>query len=266
MKRFCFIFLPLLLLCVSLRSPALAAGETAAERGLEKIKTARNWDCIVLPREESYLEDWKTLYTRQAWYAPSLFVETMPEIGSGIPPQPSVFEGTEVTVVAEENGMSCILYSTPDYRRYTGWIKSIRLLDEFPGEEITLGAAPDSCEPVPDVENAWSYGYLPGTEQPYTVLAEPVKDCVGFTLEYQLIAENTANKNLVWGPRSVWVSDGEKWSNAGVYDYPQNGVVRVQIWLPEMMDVSAVATVAHCDMPNLFDFRQLAQDFFTAGS
>ena len=119
---------------------------------------------------------------------------------------------------------------------------------------------------MPDVENAWSYGYLPGTEQPYTVLAEPVKDCVGFTLEYQLIAENTANKNLVWGPRSVWVSDGEKWSNAGVFDYPQNGVVRVQIWLPEMMDVSAVATVAHCDMPNLFDFRQLAQDFFTAGS
>ena len=39
-----------LLLCLALSLPAsYAEGESAAERGLAKIKTARNWDAIVLP-------------------------------------------------------------------------------------------------------------------------------------------------------------------------------------------------------------------------
>ncbi len=266
MKKFCRFFLPLLLVVtLLLSSPAFAEGETAAERGLKKIQTAQNWNCIVLPLEESYLEEWKTLYGRQAWYAPSLFVESMPQMNSGIPPQPSLFEGTEVTVVAEENDMSCILYRSPDYKLYTGWIKSIRLLEEFPGMQYTVGTEPEGGHShAPDVENRRSAGYLPGTEQPYTVLGETVKGCVGFTLEYQLIAENTANKSRVFGPRSIWVSDGENWVSAGVFEYPQNGAVRVQVWLPEAMDLAAVATVAHCDAPWLFEFRQLAEDFYCA--
>ena len=60
--------LPLLLmLCLLNTAPcARATAGTAAERGLEKLKTACNWDCIVLPKEESYLEEWKTLYGRPA--------------------------------------------------------------------------------------------------------------------------------------------------------------------------------------------------------
>ena len=40
---------------------AFADGENAAQRGLEKLKTTRNWSCIVLPQEGSWLEEWKTL-------------------------------------------------------------------------------------------------------------------------------------------------------------------------------------------------------------
>lgn len=256
--------LPLLLmLCLLNTAPcARATAGTAAERGLEKLKTACNWDCIVLPKEESYLEEWKTLYGRPAWYAPSLFVETMPLLGNGLEPQPPLFEGTEVTVVAEENDMSCILYRHPNYKLYAGWIKSIRLLEAFPGELLSVGdPAEGDFELLHHIENKWSVGWLPGTEQPYTVLGETVKNCVGFTLEYQVIADNTANKWMIYGPRTIWVSDGERWTAVGAFEYPQGGAVRVQVWLPERMDIVEVATVAHCHAPNLFDFRQLAQDF-----
>ena len=256
----------ILLLCLStaLCAPA-SAEESAAERGLEKLKTARNWDCIVLPQEESYLEDWKTLYGRKAWNAPSLFVETMPMMNSGVEPQPSLFEGTEVTVVAEENDMSCILYRAPNYKLYAGWIKSIRLLEEFPGEQHSVGIPREGeFECVHEAGDHWSNGYLPGTEQFYTVLDETVENCVGFTLEYQLIGENTAVKELVWGPRTVWVSDGENWKANGSFPYPDSSAVRVQVWLPEPMKVAAVATWAHCDAPNLFEFRQRAVDFLIA--
>ena len=42
----------LLLMLFLLKTVPCAWGEeaTATERGLEKIKTARNWDCIVLPK------------------------------------------------------------------------------------------------------------------------------------------------------------------------------------------------------------------------
>jgi hypothetical protein len=240
--------------------------ESAAERGLEAIQAARNRDCIVLPQEESYLEEWKTLYARKAWYAPSLFVESLPMLNSGVPTQPFLFEGTEVTVVAEENDMSCILYRGADNRLFAGWIQSIRLLDEFPGETLTIGEPGEGdFTVVHEAEQRRSDGWLPQTQQPYTVLPEPVKSCVGFTLEYQLIAENTARKELVFGPRTLWISDGESWTALGCFPYPENGTVHVQVRMDEPMDIAAIATVAHCPAPNMFDFRQRGIDFLIAG-
>ena len=259
--------LPLLLMVCLLNVPPCSWGEepTAAERGLEKIKTARNWNCIVLPKEESYLEEWKTLYGRPAWYAPSLFVESLPQMNSGVLNQPSLFEGTEVTVVAEENEMSCFLYRHIDHQLYVGWIKSIRLLEEFPGALSTIGAPVEgNFERLHEVENRWSDKWLPGTTLLYTVLGETVENCVGFTLEYQIIADNTASKWLIYGPRTVWVSDGETWTPLGFFEYPEGGAVRAQVWLPEPMDVAAVATYAHCEAPNLFNYRQVAKNFLIA--
>ena len=255
----------LALLCLLHPTLPACAEESAAQRGLEKIKTAYNWDCIVLPQEDSWLDEWKTLYARKAWYAPNLFVESVPMLKSGVPTQPFLFEGTEVTVLAEENEMSCILYRHPDNRVYTGWIQSIRLLEDFPGPLYNLGTPREGeTETLTFVQNEWSPGYLPGTEQHYTVLRETVKDCVGFELEYQLIAENTSNKWMVFGPRTVWVSDGENWTALGCFDYFENGTVRVSVRIPEPTDIAAIATVAHCHAPNMFDFRQWAEDFLIA--
>jgi len=253
----------ILALCLLLPTvSAFADGENATQRGLEKLKTTRNWNCIVLPQEGSWLEEWKTLYARKAWYAPNLFVETMPQTKSGIPPQGFVCEGTEVTVVAEENDMSCIVYRDDSYKLHTGWIQSVRLLDEFPGPTYIIGAGrEDDFDVQHETSLSWSGDWLPGTEQQYTVLDEKLQNCVGFTFEYQLIAENTSNKSMVFGPRTLWVSDGENWTPLGLFPYEENGTVHVQVWLSEPMDLAAIATYAHCHAPNMFDFRQTAMDF-----
>ena len=239
-----------------------AAEPDAAQRGEAAIKATEHWDYIQLPKPESYLDEWKTRYARKAWYAPSLWVESVPVVNSGAPYRPFLFEGTEATVVAEENDMSCILYRGENNKLYSGWVKSIRLLDEFPGRTYNIGEKREGdFDTLPETPLSWSAGYLPGTEQRCTVLNEPVENCVGFEFEYQMIAENTAAKWMVMGPRTVWVSDGESWTALGQFPYPENGAVRVQVWLPEPMTVAAVATVAHCHAPNMFDFRQTARDF-----
>ena len=263
MKKTITILTLLCLLCALLPGFCAFAEESdAAQRGEAAIKATEHWDYIQLPKPESYLDEWKTLYGRKAWYAPSLWVESVPILNSGAPYRPFLFEGTEVTVVAEENDLSCILYRGENNRLYSGWIKSIRLLDEFPGETYSVGEEREGdFDTLPEVKLDWAKGYLPGTEQRYTVLNEPVENCVGFELEYQMIAENTSAKWMVMGPRVVWVSDGENWIAAGEFPYEENGAVRVQLWLPEPMTVAAIATVAACHAPNLFDFRETARNF-----
>ena len=263
MKRKLSLLLLICLLTVLLLPlSASAEGKTAAEIGYEAIMNTGHGELIVLPGEESYLEEWKTLYGRRAWYAPSLYVESLPMLQSGVPTQPNLFEGTEVTVVAEENDMSCILYRGVDYKQYAGWIQSIRLLEEFPGEEYGIGQKPEGdYETCPEVELKWSGEYFPGSEQPYTVLDEALEGCTGFRFEYQLIAENTSNKAIVLGPRTIYVRDGEEWIEAGSFPYPALGAVRVQVWLEKPVKLTAIATVADCHAPNMFDFRQTARDF-----
>ncbi len=257
----------LLLLLALLPAPlqARAAEPTAAERGLEAVMATGHGNLIVLPQEESWLAEWKTLYGRAAWYAPSLYVESVPAQQSGAPVMPNLFEGTEVTVVAEENDMSCILYEGVNHKRYAGWIPSIRLLEDFPGETHTIGEKPEQePESAPGGGQHWSSEYMPGAETLYTVLDEPVPDCLGFTLEYQLIAENIGIRSFVLGPRTVWVKSGEEWRSVGSFPYPELGAVRVEVWLEEPMEIAAIATVADCHTPSVFDFRQSVKSFATA--
>ena len=263
MKKTIKLLLLLCLVCALLPTLcAFAEDSDAAQRGEAAIKATQHWDYIQLPKPESYLDEWKTLCGRRAWYAPSLRVESVPILNSGAPCRPFLFEGTEVTVVAEEGELSCILYRGENNKLYSGWIKSVRLLDEFPGKTYEIGEAREGdFDTLHETELRWSVGWLPGTEQRYTVLNEPVKNCVGFELEYQMIAENTSFKWMVMGPRVVWVSDGERWIAAGEFPYPENGAVRVTVHLPEPMTVAAIATVAACHAPNMFDFRQTARDF-----
>ena len=265
MKKLISLLLLLSLVLLLLPCAAAAAEEPgAAERGLEKIKTARNWQNIVLPQEESYLDEWKTLYPRAAFRAPNLAVMSAPALDSGLPNAPYVFEGTTVTVVAEENEMSCMLYRVPGYKLYVGWIQSIRLLEDFPGEESVVGQPFEGAvSEAPEPELRWSDWGFPGSQQRYTILEEPVRDCVGFTYEYQLIDENDARPEALFGERTIYVYDGESWTPVGTFAYPALGTVRVQVWLEEPIDVCAIGCTADCPASELFEFRQTAQDFLT---
>ncbi len=99
------------------------------------------------------------------------------------------------------------------------------------------------------------------TQQNYTVLSEEVKDCIGFTLDYQIIAENTDVWQNILGPRKVYVKTGGEWVEVGEFPYPDFGAVKVQVWLDHPMDIDAVGTIAQCRLPNTFWFRQVVTDF-----
>ena len=241
-----------------------AAAQTAAERGLAALQATGRAGKIQLPKEESYLSEWKTLYARKAFKAPCLAVEPIPKYPSHMPTMPYLYEGVEATVVAEEDDMSCIIYRGNNNKQYCGWIKSIRLLEEFPGEQYTVGEKPDGelrCRD--DITVTWSPAgtYWVNTYQSHSVLSEEVKDCIGFTFEYQIIAENTPHWSTILGPRKIYVKSGGKWQEVGEFPYPDFGAVRVQVWLDEPMDIEAVGSIAQCKYPEIFYFRQTVTDF-----
>ena len=239
-----------------------AAQHEAAERGLAAIRKTRFPEYLVLPKEESYLKEWKTGYARKAFKAPCLRVERISRLKTGRQVMPYIYEGVEATVVAEENDMSCMIYRGNDNKLYAGWIQSIRLLEEFPGKVYTVGKEPEGDYTTrEDITVDWSKKSWLTTQQNYSVLSEEVKNCRGFTLEYQIIAENTSNWNSILGDRSIYVRSGEEWVEVGSFEYPDFGAVKIQVYLDQPMDINAVGTIADCSQSNIFRFRQTAYDF-----
>ncbi len=232
-----------------------------AEEGKEMILATGDQKYIQLPDEASYLPEFKTKYAYNTIYiGPCTTVERYPMRRSG-GAMPFAYEGTKVTVVAEQNDMSCIIYRDSDNRIRAGWIWSTDLLDEFSGKEYRIGEHIEGSSTIPDVQMAWSRKGFLGSQQNYSVLAEPVENCVGFTLEYQLIQENTRKWHKILGPRTIYVYNGEEWIDVGSFEYPEFGPVRIEVNLDEPMDIVAVGTIAKCDQPNLFRFRQYAFDY-----
>ena len=239
-----------------------AVQHEAAERGLAAIRETRFPELLVLPKEESYLQEWKIGYARKAFKAPCLRVERISQLRTGRQVMPYIYEGVEATVVAEENNMSCMIYRGNDNRLYAGWIQSIRLLDEFPGNEYTVGKEPGGEYTVlKDITVDWSKRSWLTTQQNYSVLSEEVKNCRGFTLEYQIIAENTSNWTSILGDRTIYVKSGDEWIEVGSFAYPDFGAVKIHVYLDKPMDINAVGTIAECTQPNIFRFRQTAYDF-----
>ena len=239
-----------------------ASQHEAAERGLAAIRETRFPELLVLPKEESYLQEWKIGYARKAFKAPCLRVERISQLRTGRQVMPYIYEGVEATVVAEENNMSCMIYRGNDNRLYAGWIQSIRLLDEFPGNEYTVGKEPGGEYTVlKDITVDWSKKSWLTTQQNYSVLSEEVENCRGFTLEYQIIAENTSNWASILGDRTIYVKSGDEWIEVGSFAYPDFGAVKIHVYLDKPTDINAVGTIADCTQPNIFRFRQTAYDF-----
>ena len=259
--------------------PVLAFADnesTAAQNGLEAIKSTGDHRFIQLPKESSYLEEFKTRYVDfrdvliptadgQAvqMYGPSAPVERAPSMKGGLQ-MPFAFEDSMVTVVAEQNKMSCILYRNSNNKLRAGWIRDIYLGDEYLGRTETIGTENTATKGnIAEVPMTWSEKGFLKSPQKYTVLAEPVENCVGFTLEYQIISEGTDKRAALMGPRVVYVNDGTDWVKIGSFEYPDLGTVRVRVNLDEPMKVTAIGTIADCKLPNTFFFRQIASDFAT---
>ena len=260
MKKIVSTFLGFVLL-MSISGAAFAESD-AARRGIDAIMNTRYPDLIVLPEEESYLEEWTTGYARKAFKAPCLRVERISKLKTGRGIMPYIYEGVEATVVAEENDMSCMLYRGSDNQLYAGWIQSIRLLDEFPGEQYNVGNPPTEEYALrDDLTVSWSKCSWLTTQQNYSVLSEKVSNCLGFTLEYQIIDARTSDWDSILGPRKIYVKSGDIWTEVGEFEYPDFGAVKIQVWLPEAMDIDAVGTIAQCRQPDIFYFRQTATDF-----
>ena len=98
-----------------------------------------------------------------------------------------------------------------------------------------------------------------------SILSETVENCCGFTLEYQVIAENTQYWNTILGPRKVYVKSDGVWKEVGEFPYSEFGAVKMQVWLEEPMDIEAIGTIAQCRLPDQFNFRQTAAAFVTLG-
>ena len=247
----------------------------AAQKGLEAIKATGDYKRIQLPKDSSYLDEFKTRYVDfsdvlipvaydQAvqMYGPSAPVERIPS-KNGLQ-MPFAFQGSTVTVVAEQKDYSCILYRNSNNRLRAGWIWNIYLGDEYPGRTEAIGTENSAAKGnIAEIPMTWSEKGFLKSPQKYTVLEEPVENCVGFTLEYQIIDEGTDKRCAILGPRNVYVNDGTDWIKVGSFEYPELGTVRVRVNLDEPMKVAAIGTIADCRLPNTFFFRQIATDFAT---
>lgn len=253
------------------------------EKVLAAIRATGDEKLLQLPADESYLPEPKTMYSPRLAYdwwttvivedpddwpdyqkvcGPCIPVERVPMLRTGRQAMPWVYEGTEVTVLAEENNMSFILYRSSENEQHAGWVQTRFLVDEFPGELLTIGENRFSnASVIDDITMTWSKKGFLDSQQNYSVLSETVENCVGFTLEYQLTAENTPKWACIFGPRTVYVNDGTQWIRVGSFDYPQHGTVKVEVNLAEPTDIVAIGTIAEVGLPNTFFFRQYATDF-----
>ena len=248
-------------------APEKADQAAAAERGRQALLDTGHAGYLHFPEEEDYLTEWKTLYARKAFRAPSLEVKSVPDqLDSDFPNMAYLFEGTKVTVVAEQGEMSCFIYRGSNNKQYCGWIRSIRLLEEFPGPTLISGEERTDIRKIEkNPEITWGELGFQKFWHRFSRLSEPVPGCVGFTLEYQIIKRNTRELDI-YCPRDIWVNTGEKWVQVGSFDYPEGGAVKVQVWLDEPTDIAAIGTVAQCQDPDFFLTRQTAYDFCVAGS
>lgn len=276
-KRFLSV-LCLLAILASLPVLAFAEGESSAaqEKGLEAIRGTGDEKYLKLPNAESYLDEFKTKYvditqvmilvdgSLVPMYGPAAAVDRNPGLKGSLH-MPYAYQGTKVTVVAEQSQTSCILYRSSEGKMRAGWIRDIYLSDNYPGKVLTVGKENSSASgTVAEVPMSWSREGFLGGQQNYSVLAEPVKNCVGFTLDYQLIQENTDKWGTILGPRTVYVNDGSEWIKVGSFEYPEFGPVQVRVNLEKPIDIVAIGTIAECSQPNLFRFRQFATDYATA--
>ncbi|MBR1456617.1 MAG: hypothetical protein IJ594_05600 [Oscillospiraceae bacterium] len=239
--------------CLSATAFAAPGGPSA-----EDIVALGQEKKLVMPDEGSYLSDYKTMYISAKKYL-SLSGYSEPREGMQLP-RPVVFHGTRVTVLAEQDGYACILYRTADLAQAAAWVPERFLSEDYPGKELTVGKD-GAGGTAADVTAEWSWGRFPGTGGRYLLLSEPVENCKGFTLDYQVIdvkreAPDKAEDKDVTGARTIYVYDGDRWVAVGSFAYGELETVHAVVTFEQPMTVVAVRTGADCKKPDAFVARE----------
>lgn len=242
-----------LALIAALSGPAFAEGPGAAD-----IAATGDDRIIAMPREDSYLPSYEIRYV-DVGLKHSDYAHTQPGLVKDEVYMPFVYHGERVTVLAEQNGYSCILYRTDLGERHAAWVRSGSLSADFPGRTESIGSSGGRVV-VEDADVSISKDRFAQSGRKYTVLAEPVDNCVGFTLDYQLLGRGGMPYSAVLGPRTVYVRDGEEWIEVGQFEYSERGSVHVEIGWDEPITLTAVATAASCWQPYAFEYRQFLLD------
>jgi len=245
-----------LALITALAVPAFAEGPGAAD-----IAATGDDRIIAMPREDSYLSSYETRYV-DVGLKHSDYAHVQPGTVKDEVYMPFVYHGERVTVLAEQNGYSCILYRTNLGERHAAWVRSEVLSADFPGRTESIGSAGGELS-VADADVSLSRDRFAQSGRKYTVLTESVENCVGFTLDYQLLGRGGMPYSAVLGPRTVYVRDGEEWIEVGQFEYSERGSVHVEIGLDEPITLTAVATAADCWQPYAFEYRQFVLDVRT---
>ena len=224
------------------------------------IWAADNCDQVQFPAGNSYYSHYRICYI-DASGGHSVYVYSKPSTSAK---KREAFHGSRVTAIAKENGLTCILYYTDQNVYRAGWVTSTNLSDSYPGKTFSIGAGslPSNAYNAGDPAVSWSEEFFYGTKQKFTELDTPIKDCVGFTLDYQVTARNGASTGDVLGSRTVYVNDGSGWVAVGSFKYSALGPVHVEVTLDSPMTLAAVATSADCAAPNTFHFRQSVLDVY----
>ncbi len=249
----------MLALVMSFSVTALAAGGP----GPEDIAATGDETRIVMPDASSYLPEYRVMYINAEKYL-SISGYSQPSEGMQLP-QPIVFHGSRVIVLAEQDGFYCVRYRTASLATVTAWFPESFLSEDYPGETITIGASSNSGSPLDeDPSFYWSWEDIPNTAGRYLRVAEPCENCTGFTLDYQVI--NYIEKDLddIMGPRVVSVDDGENWVELGRFDYTELGPVHVVVNLDKATSISAVRALPICEKPDSFLARMDVLDVYTA--
>ena len=219
---------------------------------------------IQLPKAKSYLSSYQIMFIN-APRGNSVYMYKAPRADKSIRLIDDGYHGVKVTVLANENGLSCVLFHTQSNKLRAAWINSANLSWDYPGNTQTIGydRSGGRVTYVGDAEVSWSNDYFPHTSRNYTLLNTPVRNVSDFTLDSQVIERNGASTEAVLGPRDVYVNDGSGWVKVGSFSYNSLGCVHVVVYLDTPMTLAAVATVANCSQPNTFSCRQSVLDICT---
>lgn len=176
------------------------------------------------------------------------------------------YHGSRVYAVAEHEDMYCVLYFTKDYEFMAGWVKAEHLTTSYPGMHYSNSKTDHSGSYyVGDMMMSWSRDNFIGKTVKYSVLDTTIYDCVGFTLDYQLVAFNGAEADNAYGDRDIYVNDGTGWIYIGSFELSEFKPCHIELSFEEPMTITAIAVIPDCaDQINPL-YRQSILDVICVG-